>query len=121
MNKDKQMIQYKEKFFSKLKQKIKSLFFKSNIKNIEKENIAASKHNEELNKEEIMRLYKNVKDEKVDLNNIEAKDLYRVMLLLKEEIEIIENKINREMQDVDIHYNNLKMYNKQVSLLKKDS
>ena len=121
MNEDKQMIQYKESFFEKLKRKIKSIFLKSDINNIERENIETPKHNEKLNKEEIMKLYKDVKVGTVDLNNVEEKDLYRVMLLLKEEIEIIKDKINKEMQDVDIHYNNLKMYNKQISLLKKDS
>jgi hypothetical protein len=43
------------------------------------------------------------------------------MLLLKEEMEISNEKLKEEFNQTTLHLYNLKMYNKQVELLKKDS
>ena len=118
MNKNEQMIVRKVSFWNRIKQTFKNIFFKSNdfVGTTDNLGIYSDK-----TKEELMEIYNKVKNYAIDLNELDSDTLYKIMLLLKEEIEISNKKLKEEFNQTTLHLYNLKMYNKQVELLKKDS
>lgn len=118
MNKNEQVIVRKVSFWNKIKQIFKNTFLSS-------KDISENKEDSEVcigkTKKEIMEIYNNVKNNDMDLNELDSNTLYKIMLLIKEEIEISNKKLKEEFDQTTLHLCNLKMYNKQVEFLKKNS
>ena len=118
MNKNEQIIVRKVSFWNKIKQIFKNTFLSS-------KDISENKEDSEVcigkTKKEIMEIYNNVKNNDMDLNELDSNTLYKIMLLIKEEIEISNKKLKEEFDQTTLHLCNLKMYNKQVEFLKKNS
>ena len=118
MNKNEQIIVRKVSFWNKFKQIFKNIFFKSNdiVESKESLRIYTDK-----SKKEILEIYNKVKNNVIDLNELDSDTLYKIMLLVREEIELSNKKFKEEFNQTTLHLYNLKMYNKQIELLKKDS
>lgn len=117
MKVEQQMTKYNNSLWGKIKQKL-LYFFYGNRKN---NNINKSASTEEKSKEEIISLYNKVKSGNVNLDDLDEKMLYKIALLLKEEIDILNEKLKEDFYETTMHLNNLKMYNKEVQLLRKNS
>ena len=94
MNKNEQMITYKESIWSRIKNKFFNLFFKKNKQegidiNTEKEGI----NKKVKTKEEIMEIYNKVKSRQIEVEDIDEDTLDKVILLIREEMELINKKI----------------------------
>ena len=115
MNVNNQMIEYKkESFFSKIKQKIVSFFTR---KNQAKEIIEKPKTM--INKKEFFDIYSNVKNKDINLDELSNDTLYKVMIMLDEEMSVNLKKIEEKKNKIDISINNIKIYNKEIELLKR--
>lgn len=125
MEETKQMTTYKSGFWNTLKQKIISIFFKSKKKNYQqtKEEHESNTQNikDEKSKKEIMEIYNKVKANQINLVDLDKDTLYKIMLLLNEEIEINNKKMEEKIKEIDIHLYNVKMYTKEIELFKKKS
>lgn len=123
MKDNNQMIKVEDGFFARLRNKIKDLFlkFKKVNKTENKLNAIQEKNNNELSKQEIITLYKKIKNEEIDLEQLDVDDdmLYKVIELLNEEINIIHNKMKSTLEETKIHLYNLKMYTKEIEMLNK--
>lgn len=94
---EKQVIPYKETVFTKFKNRIMNwLKRKDNINNNLEQNVT----NKSDEKQEVMKLYELIKNEEVDLNSVDTDKLYKIMLLLNEEIKIVNDKINSEINGI---------------------
>lgn len=111
-----QMTEYKKSFWCKIKEKIFNIFFK-NKEYIEEKNVMVAENNkvekiEDNSKKEFMKVYEQVKKQEISLDDLEDNMLYKVMLFLKEEIDITNKKIKAEINETAIHVNNLNLNNK---------
>jgi len=96
--KNNSLIKYQESFFTKLKWKFKSIFFKDNKDKNEKDNDKIiefeSKETDvnqktiSTNKEEFFKLYNKVINKEVNINSLSKEDLTKVYEILKEEVKI---------------------------------
>lgn len=66
------------------------------------------------NKQDIMNLYQKVKNKEISLENIESDKLYKIMILLNEEVKMRYEEMAVKCNEVKSHLNNAIMYNKQV-------
>lgn len=123
MKDNNQMIKVEDGFFARLRNKIKDLFlkFKKVNKTENKLNAIQEKNNNGLSKQEIIILYEKIKNEEIDLEQLDVDDdtLYKVIELLNEEINIIHNKMKSTLEETKIHLYNLKMYTKEIEILNK--
>ena len=109
------MIEYKkENFFSKIKQKILSFF---NRKNETKEIIEEPKTT--INKKDFFDIYSNVKNKNLNLDELNKDTLYKVMIMLDEEISGYLKRIEENKDKIDVSVNNLKIYNQELKLIKR--
>lgn len=114
METDKQMIEYKkETLFSRIKKKIMNFFSrrKETTTQVIKEKV--------VNKQDFFNTYNAVKEGSIDLDTIEPDTLYRIILLLKEEIDMSCKKADEKIQMIETSLANIKMYSKDIELMKK--
>lgn len=121
MNQNEHMIIYKNNFWRKLKNIIKNIFAKNEIQDNKEEAKKINDNTQKKSKQEILEIYNNVKLGQIELEELDDDDLYKVMILLKEELEITHSKLKEELKKIDIQLYNLKTYNKEIELLKKNS
>lgn len=119
MDENKQMLTYKNGLWSKIKQTIKKLFSKKS-NSFSNSSITEVKNIQEHSKEEFMKIYNSVKSNTIDLESLDKKTLYKIMLLLKEEMDLLDKKLSNAFNETDIHLYNLKMYTKEIELLNKN-
>lgn len=119
MNEMKQMTTYKNSFWHTMKQSIKNFFYKWK-KTSQKASIIESQNKNGLTKEEFMKIYNSVKSNNIDFNTLDKEVLYNIVLLLREEIDLLDNNLKEHLTKTEIHLFNLKMYHKQIELLNKN-
>ena len=113
-----QIIECKKSFWNKVKEKISKIFFRKRSyieenSEIIKENINIEKA-EDNSKKEFMQVYEQIKNQEISLDEVDDNMLYKVMLLLKEEIDITNKKIDLEINEVAISLNNLNINNNKL-------
>ena len=74
-----------------------------------------------MDKKELMQIYSDVKSKKIRPKELDFDTLIKVMLMLKEELELMLKTSNKNMEKIQISLNNIKMYEKEIELLKKNS
>ena len=74
-----------------------------------------------MDKKELMQIYSDVKSKKISPKELDFDTLIKVMLMLKEELELMLKTSNKNMEKIQISLNNIKMYEKEIELLKKNS
>lgn len=122
MDKKEHMIIYKESIWSRIKNKFLSLFSKKKNQS----NIDSHKENKIVNtvsktKEEIMEIYNKVKSRQMEIEELDGDTLDKVILLIREEMDLINKKIENELNDTKMHLHDLKSYIKDIELAKKNS
>jgi len=122
MDKNEQMITYKESIWTKIKNKFLNLVFKKKNQN----DIDVNKENKNVNipsktKEEIMEIYNKVKSRQMEVEELDEDTLDKVILLIREEMELINKKIEVELNDTKMHLYDLKSYIKDIESAKKSS
>lgn len=123
----KQIVKYKESFWSKIKNKFINLFkrTKNNYNNEEVQNISAKDNDivqkNNMSKQEVMELYKKVKNKEVELESLDNESLYKILSLLEEELKLWDEKVTNQCKQIESHLDTARMYNKQIELIKKDA
>lgn len=131
MIEDKQLINYKKSFFTKIKEKFLNFFNRNkNIKKIESikevdneqtdekvhtennliEEQGEIDNNKNMSKEEFMEIYNKVKTGEIDTETLEEEILYKIMIMLNEEIELSSEKTYNQIRKTEELIND---YNKQ--------
>lgn len=97
-----EVIPYKKSLFQTFIGKIKKLFKKeqNDVELIKEETISE--------KQEIMELYNNIKNEQLDLENVDTEKLYKVMILLNEEMCILSNKLTEKIDSIENEIKSMK-------------
>lgn len=110
--KNNSMIKYSSSIFVKIKNKIRSVFAKNkSINDVQITNNLETDSNE---KARIMELYKKIKQDESIISTISEQDLYKIMLLLNEEITIISDKIEEKAKDLKKSSERIKAIQKAV-------
>lgn len=96
-----------------IKQKFKNLFRKENniLKSESSEFEENINNNKDKEKKEFFELYKNVKSGKIKKENLMINDLIKIEIMLQEEKEYNDEKINNELEEIaqiDARISNLK-------------
>jgi len=118
MAKNKQMKIYENSLWSIIKNKFFNIFKKE--KNSNKVIINDISNNKSLKtKEEIMEIYNKVKSKQMEVEEIDENTLDKIMILVKEEIDLINKKVEMELNDAKMHLYDLKNYVKDIELSKK--
>ena len=122
MQENKSMQIYKVSIFERIKRKFVSIFLKNNKKTdkVATNDIKQPSYTEE-DKKEFLRIYNAAKEGTIDLATLDKGTLYKVMLLANEEMQIKSKKLKEEIDEMNTHIDNLRIYNKQISLLNKNS
>ena len=122
MQENKSMQIYKVSIFERIKRKFVSIFSKNNKKTdkVATNDIKQPSYTEE-DKKEFLRIYNAAKEGTIDLATLDKGTLYKVMLLANEEMQIKSKKLKEEIDEMNTHIDNLRIYNKQISLLNKNS
>jgi len=111
------MIIYRHGFWDKIKQKIRSIFLKKQDIYQEQMDIKEKSNS----KEEIMNIYNKVKYGNVNLSDLDKNILYKIMILLNEEIEITSKKMKGKITEANMLLYNIKMHNKELDYKKQNS
>ena len=114
---EKQMIEYKPNWWNKFKQKLFNFLKIKTQKPINTEQ-ETSQDPKTMPKEEFMEIYKGVKEGTVDMKTLDNKTLERIMILLNEEINLTYNMLKDNLNKIDLSLINMKMYNKEVDIMK---
>ena len=90
-------------FINKIKQFFKNIFSKNKIKmlDVPKESDTKQKNNPK-GKKEFFEMYNKVKNETIDLQEIEKEDLLKIRKLLREESKIQDKKLKSEINQLEI-------------------
>lgn len=103
--KEKQLMK-SDSFIMNLKRKIFNFFNKKKINDEIKEPTTR------VNKEELLNLYKAVKQYKVDINSLSEEELSNIIKLFKEEISIVKKKIEQDIVEININKREIEYYQK---------
>ena len=115
MEPNNQMRTYKNSWWNRLGQKIKNMF-KAKKEIVNDNEIKEVQNN--ISKEEFMKIYEEVKKDNIDLRGLDKETLKRVMLMLNEEIEIKQHKLEETLKDIETSIYNLKVYQKELEIKK---
>lgn len=74
-----------------------------------------------MDKKEFRQIYNDVKLKKINPEQLDFETLTKVMLMLKEELKLMLKTSNKNMEKIQISLENIKMYEKEIELLKKNS
>ncbi len=86
------MVEYKDNIFTKIKNKIKALFSKNELR-MKKETDEEKQDRIRKEKERIMALYNRIKENEEIIPTVDDEDLYKIMLLLNEEILLVSGQM----------------------------
>lgn len=117
MKDDKQLIKYKkENFFEKIKNKIIKIFSKKqNEKNtIQKINVS------NIGKEKFFDIYEKVKRQEIKIETLDKETIRKILVMTQEELNLNNKKIEQKLKQLEISLENIKMYNKEIELLKNE-
>ena len=120
MQNNNQIIKYKLNFLNKIKQKVISIFTK-------KQEVKTYTYNDDIikgdktSKEKVMEIYKQIKNDKIKIDDLDESVVSKLIILMNEEMKINNEKINKEIESMKTHLYNMEMYNKQIEILKKNS
>ncbi len=130
MIEDKKLIKYKKSFFTKIKEGLLNFFHRKQI--IQKRDTIKDNNNEQkeektviedtlkepqenilknknMSKEEFMEIYNKVKNKEIDTDTLDEDTLYKIMIMLNEEIELSSKKVYNEIRKTEeliTDYNN---------------
>ena len=114
-----QLIKYeKENFFEKIKNKIINMFSKK--KNIKKVSQNTKNNIPNIDKKSFIDTYEKAKKQEIDIENLDKETIRKILLMEIEELNISSEKIDRKLESFEINLNNVKMYNREIKLLKKN-
>ena len=117
MKEEKQMIVYKENWWSKIKLKIIRIF-KPNYSEPNNEKMKNTEETEKaLSKDEFMEVYKGVKAGTVDMKTLDNKTLERIMILLNEEINLTYNILKDKLNKIDLSLFNTMIYAEETKVM----
>ncbi len=94
-----EMVEYKVSIFTKLKNKIKALFSKKELRVRVKAN-EESKEVVNSEKERIMNLYARIKENEEIIPSVDDEDLYKIMILLNEEITLVSGQMETKAKEL---------------------
>jgi len=97
---NKEMVEYKSNIFTRIKTKIISLFGKKETV-IKKDSPNSVTEVSNMEKARIMNLYDTIKQDSSKIDNVSEQDLYKLMLLLNEEITIINEKVEIKSKELE--------------------
>ena len=93
------------------------IFFKKEQVKVNEENVDYVG----LNKGEFFEIYEKVKNGEMNLENLDKETVLRILRMIKEELSINSDKINKKMNSFKISLDNAKMYNKEIELYTKNN
>lgn len=110
----------KESFIEKIKGFFRKLFKKEQVTalpNPEPEKIEKDKDENNvlnINKEESLKLYNDVKNNKVSLDSLTREQLIMFITLANEEIKILDKKIDNEITEINMYRKEIDFYEKKL-------
>lgn len=94
------MVEYKDNIFTKIKNRIKALFSKNELR-IKKETDEEKQERIRKEKERIMALYNRIKENEEIIPTVDDEDLYKIMLLLNEEILLVSGQMENKARALE--------------------
>ncbi len=94
------MVEYKDNIVTKIKNKIKALFSKNELR-IKKETDEEKQERIRKEKERIMNLYNRIKENEEIIPTVDDEDLYKIMLLLNEEILLVSGQMENKAKALE--------------------
>lgn len=73
-----------------------------------------------IDKKEFFELYKKVKSKEIDINTLDQEKKRRILIMIREEVNINSKKIDEKFSELNVSTENIKIYNKEIELLKKE-
>lgn len=100
----------KEKIWDKVKRFFKNIFRKNQKKVLPEPQVKTTDKLSK-SKEEYLKLYKDVKDKKIDANILTDEDLKVLIAVAKEEIKFLDKKIDNERTEINMYKSKIEYYN----------